>query len=1063
MRRIHPIFRIVDVEKRGPSTPHNLLILLNISIFSGIFAAMAWAPGEEIRYGTGTWNPGVYGNHRAVVRVVEKADAVSVYIPWRRRDSGPEKKNVIFVDAATGERIKNVCPVRVNRESGEFIFQPATAPGDYHVYYLAWVMKGRSNYPTVVYPEMELTTDEGWLKRLGLAPFQAPAGRIRSFPQASLVEFQSTDEFNSFYPMEVIATAQETADLVARFPDASYLLFPEDRRYSIRMSDDLPFRWIQRGPSNEFAGEALRGEFYVFQIGVFACRADIEDIDVVFDNLKPASALPRPAPDFAPSAAVPAANSGSALSVPLLSGIKAGDKIIPASGMHSFNTRGVNWDGSVFKKVCPVLRNKIQPLWCGVQVPRDIAPGRFEGEVTVSPKGLASQKVKLILDVKREVLEEAGDGDLWRMSRLRWLDSRIAFDDEIVPPFTPLAVQGRTVSCLGRSLQIDGTTGLPAGLTSFFSPEVTGIRSKGRDLLASPIDLVIEDAGGDIPKWQNQDLNITKQAPGAVGWRAECRAGSLLMSCLAQMEADGFVAFKVALTAAEAAAVNDLRLEIPLAADAARYMMGLGFKGGFRPAKFIWKWDQKKNQDALWIGDVNAGLQVSLRDKNYSRPLNTNFYLSKPLNLPPSWWNEGKGGVALREKGSGVVLLKVSSGPRSLKKGETLHFNFNLLLTPFKCIDSASHFKTRFFHSFQPVEEVVKTGANTINVHHANAINPYINFPFLRPAEMKAYIDEAHGRGMKVKIYNTIRELSNRAFELFALRSLGEEIFSPGPGGGFSWLQEHLGSNYIAAWFVPELKDAAIINSGMSRWHNYYLEGLNWLVRNVGIDGLYIDDLAFDRTTMKRLRKILDRGRPGALIDLHSANQYNVRDGFASSVNLYLEHFPYLNRLWFGEYFDYNSAPDYWLIEISGIPFGLMGEMLQDGGNAWRGMIYGITNRLPWSGQNPARLWKVWDEFGIEEARMIGYWSPNCPVKTDHPDVLATVYVKKGSALVALASWAKVPVQCRLNFDWNAIGIDPQKAVLYAVAIDDFQPEASFGPGDPILVEPGKGWLLIIK
>ncbi len=419
--------------------------------------------------------------------------------------------------------------------------------------------------------------------------------------------------------------------------------------------------------------------------------------------------------------------------------------------------------------------------------------------------------------------------------------------------------------------------------------------------------------------------------------------------------------------------------------------------------------------------------------------------------------------MALREKGSEVVLVKAFSGPRSLKLGESLHFNFNLLLTPFKTVDTKSHFTTRFYHAFKPIADIVATGANTVNTHHANSVNPYINYPFLRPAEMKSYIEEAHERGMKVKIYNTIRELSNRAVELFALRSLGDEIYSPGPGGGFSWLQEHLGSNYIAAWFVPELRDAAIINSGMSRWHNYYLEGLNWLVRNVGIDGLYIDDLAFDRTTMKRLRKILDRGRPGALIDLHSANQYNPRDGFASSANLYLEHFPYVNRLWFGEYFDYNSAPDYWLIEISGIPFGLMGEMLQDGGNAWRGMIYGMTNRLPWSGQNPARLWKVWDEFGIEEARMIGYWSPACPVKTDHADVLATAYVKEGAALVALASWAKEPVRCRLTLDWKSLGIDPEKARILAPAIDDFQPEATFRPSDPIPVEPGKGWLLVIK
>ena len=239
-------------------------------------------------------------------------------------------------------------------------------------------------------------------------------------------------------------------------------------------------------------------------------------------------------------------------------------------------------------------------------------------------------------------------------------------------------------------------------------------------------------------------------------------------------------------------------------------------------------------------------------------------------------------------------------------------------------------------------------------MHHANNVNPYINYPFLHQKEMKAYIDEAHQKGLRVKIYYTIRELSNRAPELFALRSLGSEIFSTGPGGGFSWLQEHVGSDYIAAWFVPQLKDAAIINSGMSRWHNYYIEGLNWLVDKMQIDGLYIDDLAFDRTTMKRVRKVLDRGRPAAIIDLHSANQYNPRDGFTNSANLYLEHFPYINRLWFGEYFDPNSPPDFWFVEMSGIPYGLMGEMLQDGGNRWRGMLYGMTSRMPYDGNDPS-------------------------------------------------------------------------------------------------------------
>jgi hypothetical protein len=94
---------------------------------------------------------------------------------------------------------------------------------------------------------------------------------------------------------------------------------------------------------------------------------------------------------------------------------------------------------------------------------------------------------------------------------------------------------------------------------------------------------------------------------------------------------------------------------------------------------------------------------------------------------------------------------------------------------------------------------------------------------------------------------------------------------------------------------------------------------------------------------------------------------------------------------------------------------------------------------------------------------MVGFWSPNCPVKPSQTDVLATAYVKNGSALIALASWAKEPVNCRLEIDWKTLGLNPQKAKLYAPAIEDFHPERTFNPADSIPVEPGKGWLLILK
>ena len=187
---------------------------------------------------------------------------------------------------------------------------------------------------------------------------------------------------------------------------------------------------------------------------------------------------------------------------------------------------------------------------------------------------------------------------------------------------------------------------------------------------------------------------------------------------------------------------------------------------------------------------------------------------------------------------------------------------------------------------------------------------------------------------------------------------------------------------------------------------------------------------------------------------------------FNNSANLYLEHFPYLNRLWFGEYFDYEkNTPDFFLTEVSGIPFGLMGEMLQDGGNLYRGMIYGMTNRMPWSDNaDPRPIWKVWDDFGMKGTKMIGYWVANNPVKIVNSNkVLATIYQKTGKTLISIASWEDQDFEIELKIDWKKLGLDPAKVKLNAPEIKNFQSKAIFQPGEKIPVEKGKGWLLIVE
>ena len=972
-------------------------------------------PTDEL-YGVGIWNADSLGNHRVIVSVDKPADAVLATFDWRRRDLNPEAKNLIVVDAATGERITNVCRFTIDRERGEVVFQPQTVPGEYYIYYLKNVMSGSPYYPTVNYPAFENTASADWVKKNKLSGKKAPA-----LPAAKVVQFQAINELNSFYPMEVIATSNETARLLKEHPGEKYILFTEDRKFPIRMTTDIPYKWIADNRHDFFYGQADKGEYYVFQLGVWAARSNVENLHVDF------SALTN----------------------------KATGEQIPASSFTCFNTEGTDVTGTVFEKNCSVDKGKVQALWVGTQLPEHLSAGTYQGTVTVSAANAESKTVQVSLNVSENVIANHGDNEPWRHSRLRWLNSQIGFDDELIAPYTPLVMKDKTISCLGREIKLSDL-GLPEHITSYFKETMTGIGTNGRSVLAAPMELAAD--GG---AWENLNFEITKHKQGAIAWKALNQNSRFLMDLEGEMESDGNIAYKVTLVAREDASVEDVALRTHLASGVGRYMMGLGEKGGYCPNDLRWKWDVEKNQDAVWVGDVNAGIQIRLYDNKYERPLNTNFYHQKPLHMPVSWCNAGNGGIDIHNAADGT-RINAYSGKRSVKKGDRLYYYFNLALTPFRPIDTDKQWRERYHHNYEFLDGIQKRGANVINIHHANAINPFINYPFLRTKEMKAYIDGAHARDMKVKIYNTVRELSNSCVEMFALRSLGNEIFSEGPGGGFSWLQEHLDQNYIGAWFVPGLKDAAIVNSGISRWHNYYLEGLDWLMKNVGIDGLYIDDLAFDRMTMKRIRKVMNRTNPGAMIDLHSANQYNPKDGFANSANLYLEHFPYLDRLWFGEYFNYDFPPEFWLVEVSGIPYGLMGEMLEGGGNPWRGMLYGMTGRSPRVDNGP--LWKLWDSFGMQNSEMIGYWVKDNPVKTGSEKTLATVYSHMGDkALISLATWEDTDAKVKLSIDWAKLGLDPSKVTLHAPAIENFQQETTWKPSDEIVVPKGKGLLIIAK
>lgn len=977
---------------------------------------------EKIEYSTAEWDADSLGYHRIVIQNKTDADAVFVEIPWRRRDKEPWKKAVILTGGDPEKVINNKICLSSDNEKGRFVFEPVYGSGEYFLYYLPARMKGRSNYPTVIYPEPEQTADNAWIDLHNLND----TASLETLPEAQVSAIQARNDFNSFFPMEIIATKEEISSLLDRYPGKTYLLFPEDRKHSIRMQDHIPLKWIDDRAFGDIEGETKRGEYFTFQLGLYCIEKEINDIEISFSDLK-----------------------------------AGGNRIvIHHDSIASFNTGGTGWDGKAFSKKINVRENSVQALWFGFMVPDNAEAGRITGNMYIKPVGHEAETLKLNIKILNDKIQNHGDDDPYLMSRMRWLNSTLAMDNELTDPFIAVENENRSLKILGRQVDI-GSGGLPSRYLTYFNPSNTDLVDEPEHVLASPMTLEIYRANGSRIYFVNEEPVFDIQGPAKYTWNTKSVSSSLEMHTEGSLEADGFSQIRIGIKAMEDLAISDIRLSVQIRKKFADYFMGLGLPGGLRPYYLSWKWDRMKHQEGAWIGSVNGGLQFTLRDDNYERPLNTNFYREKPLKMPEGWYNGGKGGINV-SSGGHTADIKCYSGSRQMKKGDEIVFTLNLLFTPFKLIDTDKQWNTRFYHRYNDPDSIKAYGANVINVHHATEINPWINYPFLEQEKMKDYIDRAHSMGMRVKIYNTIRELSNRAPELFAIRSLGHEIFSPGPGGGFNWLQEHIVDDYIAAWFVPEYKDAAIVNSGMSRWHNYYIEGVNWLAEKMEIDGLYLDDIAFDRSTMKRLRKVLDRHRDSALIDLHSANQYNTRDGYTNSANLYMEHFPYVDRLWFGEYFDPERPPDFWLVEMSGIPFGLMGEMLQDGGNQYRGLVYGMTSRAPWSG-DPSNMWDLFDEFGMSGSDFTGYWSEDCPLTTGYQHAPASVYRKDSVTMVAIASWYEEDKDLWLNVDWQKLGINRNDIVFHVPYIRDFQEEQSFNPWERIPLEAGRGIVLIIK
>lgn len=288
------------------------------------------------------------------------------------------------------------------------------------------------------------------------------------------------------------------------FKNQSFGVFPEFRENPICWYDSIPEKKIKEmGDKKTFTMNANPGEIFVFQLGVWALKTDVKDVQVDFSDLK--------------------AKNG---------------QLISSGKMICYNLGGTDFMGTPFTKTVIVSAGRVQALWIGIDL-EHVAAGGYQGSVSVIANG-ESQHIQVLLKVSGENIQDHGYDEGVRLSRLNWLNSTVGINEEITKGYLPVKVHENTVSILGRTLTI-AENGLPASITSYFGPSNQSLISKGEPIVDHPFRFIIETEDGAHVQLVPGKLKFQEQTPSKIVWKVINTSAACDLECTGQMEFDGFV------------------------------------------------------------------------------------------------------------------------------------------------------------------------------------------------------------------------------------------------------------------------------------------------------------------------------------------------------------------------------------------------------------------------------------------------------------------------------------------------------------------------------------------
>ena len=248
-----------------------------------------------------------------------------------------------------------------------------------------------------------------------------------------------------------------------------------------------------------------------------------------------------------------------------------------------------------------------------------------------------------------------------------WEGNSIGILDDVIPPFTPVEVEGASVRTVLRRHQIS-ETGLWAQ-----------VESLDRALLASPMRWEIRSDGRDQPIRATQPILVRSATKARATIQGEWSAGPLRARSSAEIEMDGFMSVKVAFDSDVPVRVEKLDLIIPLRADAATLMNAitdgtLHHTLGELPKGEGRIWDSTKTRHVelpneftpyIWVGNEERGLS----------------WLAESMR--GAWVSRGLPNQEIRRR-DGIVEIVIHFATRTGRLDRPREIEFALQATPVK-------------------------------------------------------------------------------------------------------------------------------------------------------------------------------------------------------------------------------------------------------------------------------------------------------------------------------------------------------------------------------------------